>query len=52
MFSEDYQTTIGVEFALKKVNANGTDINVQLWDIAGQERFAGLSRVSMTKDEN
>lgn len=35
VFSKDYQTTIGVDFALKKVHANGLDINVQLWDIAG-----------------
>ena len=44
-FSKDYQTTIGVDFALKKVKAGGAELNVQLWDIAGQERFAGLSRV-------
>ena len=44
-FSKDYQTTIGVDFALKRVKAGGAELNVQLWDIAGQERFAGLSRV-------
>lgn len=44
-FSDDYATTIGVDFALKKVEALGRSINVQLWDIAGQERFAGLSRI-------
>jgi len=48
VFSKDYQTTIGVDFALKKVHANGLDINVQLWDIAGQERFSGLSRIFYT----
>jgi len=47
-FSKDYQTTIGVDFALKRVNTNGTDMNVQLWDIAGQERFSGLSRIFYT----
>jgi len=44
----DYMATIGVDFALKRVQAEGTDINVQLWDIAGQERFAGLSRIFYT----
>lgn len=47
-FSKDYQTTIGVDFALKRVHTSNGDINVQLWDIAGQERFAGLSRIFYT----
>jgi len=47
-FSSDYQTTIGVDFSLKSLNTDGVDINVQLWDIAGQERFAGLSRIFYT----
>jgi len=48
VFNPSYQTTIGVDFALKKVNVAGSDINVQLWDIAGQERFSGLSRIFYT----
>jgi len=47
-FSSDYQTTIGVDFSLKVVNSDAIDIKVQLWDIAGQDRFAGLSRVFYT----
>jgi len=47
-FSKDYQTTIGVDFALKRVTTNGTEMNVQLRDIAGQERFSGLSRIFYT----
>jgi len=47
-FNSDYQTTIGVDFSLKAVSTDGVDLNVQLWDIAGQERFAGLSRIFYT----
>jgi len=47
-FSSDYQTTIGVDFSLKSLTADGMDINVQLWDVAGQDRFAGLSRIFYT----
>lgn len=47
-FSKDYQTTIGVDFALKRVRMGTSELNVQLWDIAGQERFAGLSRIFYT----
>jgi len=47
-FSKDYQTTIGVDFALKRVRMGSSELNVQLWDIAGQERFAGLSRIFYT----
>jgi len=47
-FSSDYHTTIGVDFSLKSLTADGLDINVQLWDIAGQDRFTGLSRIFYT----
>uniref|UniRef100_A0A7S2TH85 Ras-related protein Rab n=1 Tax=Lotharella oceanica TaxID=641309 RepID=A0A7S2TH85_9EUKA len=43
-FKEDYKTTIGVEFALKPIEIDDRDINIQLWDIAGQDRFIGLLR--------
>jgi len=44
-FNENYQTTIGVDFSLKETTAQGEPIKVQLWDIAGQERFQGLQRI-------
>jgi hypothetical protein len=49
IFSSTYQTTVSVDFALKRVTVKGVDFNVQLWDIAGQETFRGLSRVSSHK---
>jgi small GTP-binding protein len=47
-FSNEYKTTVGVDFSLKVVVADDTKMSVQLWDIAGQERFCGLSRLFYT----
>ncbi|CAF1035173.1 unnamed protein product [Adineta ricciae] len=45
-FSEHYRSTIGVDFALKVIPYNDdTTIRLQLWDIAGQERFGNMTRV-------
>ncbi|XP_037035931.1 ras-related protein Rab-32 isoform X2 [Bradysia coprophila] len=45
-FSQNYRATIGVDFALKVLNwDNNTIIRLQLWDIAGQERFGNMTRV-------
>lgn len=39
-FSQNYRATIGVDFALKVLNWDqSTIIRLQLWDIAGQERW-------------
>lgn len=48
IFSDHYRATIGVDFALKVFQWNdeeGTVIRLQLWDIAGQERFGNMTRV-------
>lgn len=45
IFSEHYKSTIGVDFALKTIEKDGTTIRLQLWDIAGQERFSTMTRV-------
>ena len=45
VFSETYQTTVGADFVAKSVQrADGTHARLQLWDIAGQDRFAHLTR--------
>lgn len=45
-FSSSYKITIGADFAIKRLDLNeNTRINLQLWDIAGHERFGFLTRV-------
>ncbi|XP_069141824.1 ras-related protein Rab-7L1-like [Argopecten irradians] len=45
-YRRDYKMTIGVDFALKVVKWSETQtIKLQIWDIAGQERFTSMTRV-------
>uniref|UniRef100_A0A1B6LE46 Ras-related protein Rab n=1 Tax=Graphocephala atropunctata TaxID=36148 RepID=A0A1B6LE46_9HEMI len=45
-FSSKYKITIGADFALKHISWDeDTRINLQLWDIAGNERFGYMTRV-------
>lgn len=45
-FSEFYKTTIGVDFATKEIEWDEKiTISLQLWDIAGQERYGNMTRV-------
>ncbi|XP_014257485.2 ras-related protein Rab-7L1-like [Cimex lectularius] len=45
-FSREYKSTVGVDFALKVLHWYGSQtIKLQLWDIAGQERFTWMTRV-------
>lgn len=44
-YTENYKSTIGVDFALKIINYNGKIVQLQLWDIAGQERYGNLTRI-------
>ena len=45
-FSPSYRITIGADCAIKQIEwDDDTRINLQLWDIAGHERFGNLTRV-------
>ncbi|XP_044730193.1 ras-related protein Rab-32B-like [Chrysoperla carnea] len=45
-FSSNYKITIGADFAIKSILWDSdTRINLQLWDIAGHERFGYMTRV-------
>lgn len=50
-FSLNYKATIGVDFAVKVLHLSShpdDHISLQLWDIAGQERFGNMTRVFYT----
>jgi small GTP-binding protein len=45
-FTENFKETVGVDFASKSLTLEDeTQVQLQLWDIAGQERFGNLTRV-------
>lgn len=39
IFSETYQTTVGVKIDKKKVNCQGQELNLILWDLYGEDEF-------------
>mmetsp|Transcript_33725 Transcript_33725/g.35020 ORF Transcript_33725/g.35020 Transcript_33725/m.35020 type:complete len:207 (+) Transcript_33725:2-622(+) len=42
-WSENYVTTIGVDFKIKTLDLDGKSIKLQIWDTAGQERFRNIT---------
>ncbi|XP_025764352.1 ras and EF-hand domain-containing protein isoform X3 [Oreochromis niloticus] len=43
-FRDDIQTTLGVDFQMKRMLVDGEKTNLQIWDTAGQERFRSIAR--------
>ena len=44
-YSDNYNATVGVDFRLKIIPFNDDlEVRLQLWDIAGQERFSSMTR--------
>ncbi|CAD8094059.1 unnamed protein product [Paramecium primaurelia] len=44
-FDHNHSATIGCDFTLKWITKNGTKLKLQIWDVAGQERFQNLSKM-------
>jgi len=42
IFQEKYQLTIGMDFYLKKLEIDGNEVSLQIWDFAGEEKFRFL----------
>eukprot|EP00823_Brevimastigomonas_motovehiculus_P004270 TRINITY_DN2771_c0_g1_i1.p1 TRINITY_DN2771_c0_g1~~TRINITY_DN2771_c0_g1_i1.p1 ORF type:complete len:233 (-),score=80.44 TRINITY_DN2771_c0_g1_i1:201-899(-) len=47
-FNAHETTTVGTDFLNKQEIIEKAKVSIQLWDIAGQERFVGLSRLFYT----
>uniref|UniRef100_A0A8C2XRA9 RAS and EF-hand domain containing 2 n=1 Tax=Cyclopterus lumpus TaxID=8103 RepID=A0A8C2XRA9_CYCLU len=43
-FKGDIQTTLGVDFQIKRMLVDGQKTSLQIWDTAGQERFRSIAR--------
>jgi len=42
-YSDNYISTIGVDFKVKTIQLDGMTIKLQIWDTAGQERFKSIT---------
>lgn len=39
LFSEDYQTTVGVTIEKKRMQRGGRDVELVIWDLSGEDEF-------------
>jgi len=45
-FRNGYNMTIGADFAVQHINlVDGSEVNFQIWDLAGQQRFSAVREV-------
>lgn len=44
-FEEEYQATIGAGYTPYKTSYNGKDVELQIWDTAGMERYKSLGPI-------
>jgi len=42
-FSDSFISTIGIDFKIRYVDINGKQMRIQLWDVAGKERFRTIT---------
>jgi len=42
-FSMTSESTVGVDFVYKVIENSGSKIHLSIWDVAGQERFGGIT---------
>lgn len=44
-FSKSYTMTIGADFAVKRIDIDGEEAVLQIWDTAGQQRFQSVRSI-------
>lgn len=43
VFTDSYQSTIGIDFRIKTIKIGDQTIKIQIWDTAGQERYQSIA---------